>query len=203
MIPVMNDSQIVQRAALHCRSLLSRFLPSDLYFHNLEHTQEVVLACQFIAEESGLPAMEIDLLLIAAWFHDTGYIVDYDSHEQYSEQIALNWLAESSLNKLDQSKIIACIRATQMPQRPHTLLEEIMCDADLIHLSTEEYEQKAALLHKEWKCIRGLNPSPKEWMISNLDFLTNHQYFTLYGQQILEVRKERNICNLLAALSPV
>lgn len=203
MIPVMNDSQIVKRAALHCRSLLSRFLPTDLYFHNLEHTQEVVLACQFLAEESGLPQRETELLLIAAWFHDTGYIVDYDTHEKYSEQIALNWLAESRLSQLDRDKIIGCIRVTQMPQRPHTLLEEIICDADLIHLSTEEYEHKAALLHQEWKCVRDFNPNPTEWMINNIDFLTNHQYFTLYGQRILEVRKERNISHLLAALSPV
>lgn len=203
MISSLIDSQIVQRAALHCRSLLSRFLPTELYFHNLEHTQEVVLASQFIAEESGLPGREIELLLIAAWFHDTGYIVDYDTHEQYSEQIASNWLAESRLSQLDQNKIIGCIRATRMPQKPHTLLEEIICDADLIHLSTKEYEQKAALLHQEWKCVRGLNPSPKEWMINNIDFLTNHHYFTLYGQRILEVRKEKNISSLLAALSPV
>ncbi|NET36528.1 MAG: HD domain-containing protein [Cyanothece sp. SIO1E1] len=178
-------------------------MPTELYFHNLEHTQEVVLASQFIAEESGLPGREIELLLIAAWFHDTGYIVDYDAHEQYSVQIASNWLAESRLSQLDQNKIIGCIRATQMPQKPHTLLEEIICDADLIHLSTKEYEQKAALLHQEWKCVRGLNPSPKEWVINNIDFLTNHQYFTLYGQRILEVRKEKNISSLLAALSPV
>lgn len=203
MPPVENDAQIVKKAAWHCRSLLSRFLPTDLYFHNLEHTQEVVLACKFIAEASGLPTREIELLLIAAWFHDTGYIVDYQAHEKYSEQIALNWLAGSALSRLDKSKVIGCIRATQMPQQPHTLLEEIICDADLIHLSTEEYERKAALLYEEWKCVRGLNPSPKEWMINNIDFLTNHQYFTGYGQQILEVKKERNISNLLAALSPV
>ncbi|MBX2872122.1 MAG: HD domain-containing protein [Saprospiraceae bacterium] len=203
MITTLIDSQIVQRAALHCRSLLSRFLPADLHFHNLDHTQEVVLATQYIARESRLPAKETELLIIAAWFHDTGYIVDYDSHEQYSEQIALNWLSQTKLSPRDKNKIISCIRATRMPQRPNTLLEEIICDADLVHLSTIEYEQKAALLHQEWKYVRGFDPSPKEWMINNLDFLTNHQYFTMYGQQILEVRKEKNISSLLAALSPV
>ncbi|NRB51540.1 MAG: HD domain-containing protein [Saprospiraceae bacterium] len=203
MITSLINSNIVQRAALHCRSLLSRFLPTDLFFHNLEHTQEVVLACQLIARESDLPRKEMELLIIAAWFHDTGYILDYNAHEQYSEQIARNWLAQTGLTSLDKDKIISCIRATQMPQRPHTLLEEILCDADLIHLSTEAYENKAKLLHKEWKCVRGLNLSPKEWMINNIDFLTNHQYFTLYGQRTLEVRKEKNISTLLAALSPV
>lgn len=203
MITTFCESKIVQRAALHCRSLLSRFLPPELSFHNLDHSQEVVLACQFIARELRLPTKETELLIIAAWFHDTGYIVDYDSHEQYSEQIALNWLAQTELTSLDKDKIVSCIRATQMPQRPHTILEEVICDADLIHLSTEEYEKKAALLHQEWKSVRGLNPSPKEWMMNNIDFLTNHQYFTLYGQRVLEVRKEKNISTLLAALSPV
>lgn len=200
MIAPIIDSKLVQRAALHARSLLSRFIPSELCFHNLEHTQEVVLATQLIAHEARLPRKEIELLIIAAWFHDTGYIVDYDAHEKYSAQIAMNWLRQTPLRTTEKDKIIGCIKATQMPQRPLTILEQVICDADLIHLSTKDYTNKAALLRKEWTFTRGIYTSPKEWMINNIDFLTNHQYFTNYGQEVLEMKKETNISQLLATL---
>ena len=52
-----------------------------------------------------------------------------------------------------------------MPQRPHTILEEVICDADLIHLSTEEYEKKAGKHQKDTKIN---NKNYKDYFILSL-----------------------------------
>jgi predicted metal-dependent HD superfamily phosphohydrolase len=46
-------------------------------------------------------------------------------------------------------KVKACILATEMPQKPVGLLQEIICDADLFHLGTEDFSDRSKLVRKE------------------------------------------------------
>ncbi len=54
--------------------LFKEKLSKNYLYHNIIHTSEVVDTCLEIAEHSNLPEDEIEILLLAAWFHDTGYI---------------------------------------------------------------------------------------------------------------------------------
>ena len=52
----------------------------------------------------------------------------------------------------------AAILATEFPQKPSTLLEEILCDADFSHLGDKDYLEKNQLLRLEWE-LKGRKPS--------------------------------------------
>ena len=55
---------------------------------------------------------------------------------------AKNWRKNGTKENYPTEKmesVLACIGATIMPQQPTNLLEEIICDADLYHLSLDEY----------------------------------------------------------------
>ena len=80
-----------------------------------------------------------------------------------------------------------------MPQNPKNLLEKVICDADLYHLSLAEYCHLQALLLEEWKRVLSKKCTHEEWTQENLTFLKEHQYWTTYGQTILQKRKELNI----------
>lgn len=193
-------STIVKKAALHVKSLFHTYLPATLVFHNLTHTQQVVRATKEIGQACGLSNSDIELLLIAAWFHDAGYIAGYQDHVELSQEIAKNWLKQEGVSTIDSLKIIKCIGATQMPQAPQTILEEIICDADLIHLSAADYPSRLSMLRSEWENTLRKKFSERNWLTSNIDFLTNHFYLTPFGQKVLEERKEKNISHLLLLL---
>jgi hypothetical protein len=80
-----------------------------------------------------------------------------------------------------------------MPQSPVSLIEKILCDADLFHLSTEDFKARNQLLKQERENLLGHKIDKKEWRKSNIQFLTQHKYFTDYGQDILEHKKLTNI----------
>ena len=44
-------------------------------YHSVAHTKDVVKAATRIAKAEGVEGDELTLLLTAAWFHDSGYIV--------------------------------------------------------------------------------------------------------------------------------
>ncbi len=177
----------------YVQRLFREKLNPKLYFHNVAHTQHVVNAVREIGMGAGLSNKELETVLLAAWFHDTGYTETYQQHELASVEIALRFLAAYHLPQPQLDKVSACILATQFPQQPVSLMEKVICDADFYHFSMENYLAFAQSLKQEWEEVIGLQYSPLQWNSINLEMLRNHQYFTSFGQHKLQSCKEKNI----------
>ena len=81
-------STVLERAAVYVEDLFRRELSPSLSYHTLEHTRLVVRHSEFIAANSSVTQSDLEPLLLAAWFHDTGYTVKYAGHEEESQRIA-------------------------------------------------------------------------------------------------------------------
>ncbi len=175
-------------------------LSGDLVFHNFHHTVNVVRGVKDIGRHLQLDKAQKEILLLAAWFHDSGHVVKYIGHEEESQRLAQEWLSREGFppGKIDQ--VLDCIGATKMPQQPKNLLQKVICDADLFHLSLGEYCHLQFQLREEWRRIFNREYSDLGWMEENLSFIHDHQYFTEYGRKVLEARKQRNLqlCEQLA-----
>ena len=130
---------------------------------------------------------------LLAWFHDLGYSKGCEDHEQAGAEMARSFLSKRGYSDEKIRLVEGCIMATQMPQNPQTNLEKIMCDADLMHLASEDYFSKADLLHKEIQSTKRCKISEKEWMQMNEDFLGNHCFFTDYAREKYESRVKDNL----------
>lgn len=181
----------------HVTNLLTNKLSKSIKFHTLDHTKEVVAACELMAEHYQLEDEDKFILFVAAWFHDTGYISGQASgHEAVSVQLATEFLKARVVDDNLINKVIGCIDATKMPHNPTTPLEKIICDADLFHLGTDAFKEKSRLLREELKEFGGKELSKKEWQRINLRFLKGHSYFTDYGNEKLEPLKEMHLKKL-------
>ena len=67
-----------------------------------------------------------------------------------------------------------------MPQTPGSLIEQIVCDADLFHLGTDEFRIRNEDLRQELSEISQEDLSKKKWRKMNIKFMGNHEYFTDY-----------------------
>jgi len=193
-------SNIITDVEHYVTPFLKDRIPKTLSFHNYNHTKNVVNAVKYLAQKSNLSIVELEIMTICAWFHDTGHTIVYNGHEEEGKKIALNFLTKKKYNKKKIQIVIDCINATKMPQNPHTNLEEILCDADLFHLSQPDYFIKNELLRREWELILNKHYSDLEWYKLNVIFLNQHRYFSAYGANTLEAKKKLNI-NKLQMLS--
>lgn len=191
---------ILWKAESFVSDLLKNRLPEKITFHTLRHTRNVVQAVAEISIFLNLAAEDLENIALAAWFHDTGFTVDYRGHVSAGQNIAIRFLTDHKFDKSRTTLITSCIAATAMPQRPGTLLERILCDADLYHLAAGDYADQLELLRREWAFFRHLEVDDEEWILLNLEFLAKHRYFTAYGKAVLEPRKEANIQVLLDQL---
>ena len=192
----MHFDQLMVLVSGFVDQLLKKKLSPCLYFHNLTHTRYVVKAVQEIGFHAGLTPKQQETVTLAAWFHDTGYTEVYKNHELVSIEIATEFLASVGIVGEQVADIRSCILATRYPQKPTNLMEMVICDADFYHFSVEDYMQFAAALKKEWEAEFDHCYTQQQWNHINLEMLSNHQYFTDYGQQLLQKSKEHNISKL-------
>lgn len=184
---------IIKHTKTYCTNLLKTTKCRALPFHNLTHTEEVVENVKSICKELNIGHEETRLLQIAAWFHDTGFTRTYKNHEDSSKEIALEFLTKERLdaNKIDL--ILSCIEATRMPQEPKDIYQEILCDADIFHISTPHFFYRKLLLRREWEIFCDIKVTDLEWHQLNLEFLQNSKFHSDYGREVLEKGKNRNI----------
>ncbi|MFY0598287.1 MAG: HD domain-containing protein [Cyclobacteriaceae bacterium] len=176
--------------------ILENELPESIQYHSADHTKSVVEAALEIGENSNLSADEMEIVQLAAWFHDLGYKSGGSEHEVLSTEMAENFLNERDYDASKVEKIKGCILATRMPQSPKNRLEWVLCDADLIHLAKEDYFEKSRLLLNEMNEAMGKGFSSEEWMQMNCDFITNHQFFTDYARQKYGPIKRENLASV-------
>ncbi|MBR9999460.1 MAG: HD domain-containing protein [Cyclobacteriaceae bacterium] len=190
------ETDLIDKSKEYVESFLEQNLSNEIFYHDLEHTREVVNAVIEIGQASGLTRDQLETVLIAAWFHDTGYFKGKINHEKESKSIAENFLRDQGINEKKISEVGGCIIATKIPQRPTNLMEEVLCDADLYHLSTSEFFRKSELLRKEFSLTGNNEIKDKEWLNTNIKFLKKHNFFTDYAKEKLLPHKKRNLKKL-------
>ena len=168
---------------------------SNLYsYHNFNHTLTVVNAVKELCKKEDVKAEEKEILLVASWFHDTGYVKGYENHEQESVGIATVFLKEKEQSDEFIAQVSGLILATVKEYIPKTHLEKIIKDADFAHLMGTEYATTCELLRIELKNTWNLNFSNAEWAKENLNFLMNkHRFYTDYALKKWQPLKERNL----------
>ena len=191
---------LVVAVAAYCTQILKEELPSDLKYHNFKHTLNVIKGVRKIGLHAGLSADELEMLIIAAWFHDVGFRETYDGHEDASKVLAKKFLEEQGAEEEKTERILTCIDTTKRTSAPQNLMEEVIRDADLIHLSKGSYLKKLSALRKEWEIYFNKVYTDIEWYQDSIDFLHGHSYFTTYGQEVLEVSKQKNLQKLQSML---
>lgn len=176
---------------------------ANAYYHNFTHTAEVVKVAEEIAIAAGIDEKEIEVLKIAAWFHDIGHIETCIGHEDIGIGIAVTFLKENNYPIESINKVVELINATRMPRNPKNLLEKIICDADLHHLGTNKFDVKADLFKKELESLNSSKISENEWAEKNLKFFKEHKFFTDYAKDKFQVQKNINYIKLEKKLKKV
>lgn len=165
------------KAKTYISQQLKKNLPQHLTYHSTAHTKDVYVSANKIAKKEGVKGESLKLLLIAAMYHDSGFMIQFKDHEKVSCGIAQETLPKYGFSKEQIKKICGMIMATRIPQKPKNLLEEILCDADLDYLGREDFFDIGNRLFYELQ-FYGIINTEKEWNVLQIHFLKQHNYFT-------------------------
>jgi uncharacterized protein len=204
MYPIPNktfDILVGKKAALNMQfkkagnfitDKLKKELSANYVYHNLDHTLDVYQAAERIGNQENINPYEMKLLLTAAAYHDSGFLRVSTGHEEESCRIAATALPGFGYTENEVNIICSMIRATRIPQSPKTLLERILADADLDYLGRDDFFEIAHRLFTELK-LSGVVNDEAAWNRIQLDFITNHTYFT---ESAINLRRPKMLANI-------
>ncbi|MES1215168.1 MAG: HD domain-containing protein [Bacteroidota bacterium] len=162
-------------------------------YHGLHHTIDVLDQAERIAIEEGvIDADDILILKVACLYHDIGFLVAYNGHEEEGCVMAKEELPGFDFSDQQIETICRIIMATKIPQTPLSHMEKIICDADLDYLGRPDFFLISRSLFWEMKA-RDYIKDEKEWDLLQTRFIASHSYFTLANQNLREKQKQEHL----------
>lgn len=176
----------------HILRRLAEELPAHLTYHGHHHTIDVLEATERIAKAEGVSDSEIDMVLVAAAYHDCGFLYGHQDHEVKGCEIAKETLPQFGFGTKEIDRVCEMIMATKVPQQPSNQLSRILCDADLDYLGRDDFEPVSQSLFKELNELDIVSDLEK-WNRIQLGFLSQHSYHTDYGKTLRQPEKQKRL----------
>jgi uncharacterized protein len=191
----------------YIRELFRDELPKDIKYHSADHTlhptKGVVASANRIALSENISEHDRELLVTAAYFHDVGFIKEYEKNEPIAARMAGRILKLIGYKPGEVVKIQKMILATDLEQEPKTHLEKILCDADLDHFGREDFFSMDGRL-REGLRIKGIDVSDDaKWYRGTLEIINEHPYYTESQKTLREKTRQKNIERLLKKLESI
>lgn len=178
--------------ALEIIKQLGQELPKDLYYHSKHHTEDVIKECLIFAKHDALNQRETDLLIIAAAFHDSGFLLCHEDNEDIgAEKAALAMRTDGTFSEKEIQEVSNCILSTKLnddlSRNALTNLSKYLLDADLGSLGREDMLEKTEQLAKE------ANQDLKTLLPRTIILMETHQWLTPAAKKLRQSGKEKNL----------
>ncbi len=131
-------------------------LSPELTYHSVEHTEDVIYEAVRFALFDGLEPRKIELIAIAAAYHDAGFLDTVTDNESYGAARAKQALLQSGGYSSDEIEMVCLmIMDTRIVddesgvQQPSCPLSCYLLDADLANLGREDCFKRADSMFQE------------------------------------------------------
>ena len=171
-----------QNAHDYMMARMQRELSPRLHYHNADHVRDVLQSALRIGRSEGVDDAGLELIGVAAVFHDSGFILDVKDHEVTGCLFARDYLPGVGFTENEIELVCGMIMATHVPQQPKNDWEMILCDADLDYLGRDDFFETGNKVFRELVEFGHLT-SEREWNEVQVRFLTEHHYFTQTSQR--------------------
>jgi hypothetical protein len=121
-----------------------------------------------------------------------GYIDTFDNHEIRSVEYAREILPLYRFKEGQIDAICDLIMATKLSPGPSSLLDKIICDANLDHLGRADFLIQSDRLFQEYLLNKKIR-NKKDWNLMQVELLENHEFYTETARKLREISTEQQI----------
>ena len=184
---------IEEKVQKFVQDTLTEKLANTYVYHNYNHAKRVVKHINELLDEENISDEDAEILRVAGWMHDLGYVQQPQGHEALGAEIATAFLTKEGYDTDKIKKVADCILATELTHTPNSPLECIIRDADFSHFGSKNYEHTSDLLREEFRQM-GKTYTDIEWMKENIKmFNKHHRYHTSYALENWQPQKSKNL----------
>ena len=175
-------------------------LDRSLTYHCYAHTLDVMKQALALAAMDDLTEHERLLLMIAAAFHDAGFLLQRPKNEPIGAEMAREaMLASNEFSVEEQEMVWQMIMDTQLnaegpAQTARTHLSPWLLDADLANLGRDDFWHQTTLLSEEMQM-----PIEKMLPLTHT-LMARHGWLSPAGQVVFSEKKQQNLESLMTKM---
>ncbi|MGY0068146.1 HD domain-containing protein [Streptomyces sp. QTS137] len=186
--------------APYADNLLSRWQEDQRRYHTVAHLTAVLDR----VDELAVYADDVDVVRLAAWFHDAVYLPDRSENEERSARLAERALAEAGVPEAKVAEVARLVRLTVTHDPADDDRNgQVLCDADLAVLASppSAYAAYTVAVREEYHFVPG--DAFREGRAAVLRRLLElpHLFRTPYGRERWEATARYNIGGELELLT--
>lgn len=176
-----------------------------LPYHGKAHALDVIHESLLFALADGtFSGRELELLGIAAAFHDSGFIMRYDNNEVFGAEFAVNQMKEGGdYTDEEIARVQNAILSTEVQFEPgfNQLIKEeklgkILADADVSNFGRQDFLEKRKAVFDELKGLGKITDSFDDKRKFNefiLRMLETHKWNTEIARKFREKQEQKNL----------
>lgn len=209
-VKIDNDGESVPNDAFFIKMQLLRLLDleeyivnmmsntvTNMYYHNVKHILKVCENVELLSQSEHIADEDILLLKTAALLHDIGYAITYENDiSLVSEDIAREFLPTFQYKPQQIDRICKLMKAANYETVPSDIVEEIMHDANHIHLGQNDYIEHIMRLLRELE-EHSITINKTEWFKKRIQMVQNHKFYTQTAKRMVNVSIEEQIAKLI------
>ena len=181
--PIHPDTPLLAAARRHVLQLWNDQHDNRLVYHNFAQAAEVARLAGQIAREEDLAPEAGEIVQLAAWFHNTGYLYNKQPLAETGAIRAEFFLAAQHCPPEKIQLVRDCIIAALADAPPATPEGRILSDAICAYDWVQTIDQRVPLLRLELELLeRQAPPSDPEWQEFLLEQLRHRQFFTAFAK---------------------
>ncbi|MEN8120792.1 MAG: Pycsar system effector family protein [Bacteroidota bacterium] len=192
--------EIVNKAEDYIKDLYATHPHELLLFHNFNYTTQTVKSSAELAHSEKLEGDELQMVLLAAWFINIGYLFDFVSHIEHSIKVAKEFVSEFNYPD-DKAKIVTEAIEVVLKNKPENKIEKVLSDANNSIFASEELLLWVKYHRQERNYFVKPKITRRSFWQSVLNLLNEHEYYTPSAKNLFQEGKSENIekINLLMA----
>lgn len=179
---------LAERAQEEVEALLVEQLPSQVYFHNESHLEQVVKAAKALAEEAELSADEAEMLQMAAVFQSLAYLENGKNSWKKSTKAATEFLLR---NNVPMDGVEKLLQVLNPKHEPETALEKLFLDAMSSYYGEKNFLERVDRLRKEEEALSKEELNEIDWLGDLLEDMKSHVFQTSHAESLFGKRKEK------------
>jgi uncharacterized protein len=194
VVRLLQSSRMYKKGHKYVIERLKSELPSNRVYHNIAHSYDVLNSSirialmhnQICSPGEELKAEDFILLCTTAITHDLGHIEAFAGHEEAGARIVEKDFGQFGYSSAQRRIIENGIRATKLPQNPKSLLEEIICDADVANKGRKDCFFAGIFVKSETENIQNQEIEPDNWIKGSIDYFLKLPFHTEAANKLYE-----------------
>lgn len=190
--------KLIKQAEDFVLDLLQNKLDEEYVFHNVHRIQEIVEATKKLLSEGQLKEGDEEVLLLAAWFLNTGFTTDEGGVAAHSAAIVKDFLASKEYPQDGIDKVKSLIWELHSKGGFKSPEGEVLHDAVTAYYGADGLVEKMELYRKEQSQLKQKEIPVVKWRNKFIKRLSaKHKYYTPYAKKEWTEGKDDNLKKLI------